>query len=65
VKENDYESEGRRFESCRTCFVCSNRAATRVENIRTQQKTVPLLCSGFGLYKQNLEEARKQEKRLC
>ena len=56
--------EGRRFKSCRACFVCSNRAATRVENIRTQQKTAPLRPPEFGLYKQTLEEVRKHKKTL-
>jgi hypothetical protein len=45
--------------------MCSNRAATRVENIRTQQKTPPLRYCEFGLYKENLEEVRKHKKRLC
>jgi hypothetical protein len=53
------------YEKVKGLIVCSNRAATRVENIRTQQKTAPLRYLEFGLYKQNLEEARKQEKRLC
>jgi hypothetical protein len=47
------------------CWVCSNRAATREENIRTQQKTAPLRHSEFGLYKENLEEVRKHKKSLC
>jgi hypothetical protein len=44
--------------------VCSDRAATRVENIRTEQKTAPLRYLGFALYKQNLEEVRKHKKTL-
>ena len=45
--------------------MCSNRAATRVENIRTQQKTAPLSYPDFALYKQNLEEVGRHKKRLC
>jgi hypothetical protein len=44
--------------------VCSNRAATRVENIRTEQKTAPLSYPGFNLYRQILEEVRKHKKTL-
>jgi hypothetical protein len=30
--------EGRRFKSCRACFVCSNRAATKVNVLKTRVK---------------------------
>src|SRR5919112_2189663 len=30
--------EGRRFESCRARSVCSNRAATQTNNLKTQEK---------------------------
>ena len=45
-------------------LVCSNRAATRVENIRTQQKTAQPSYPGFALNKQTSGEVRKHEKTL-
>jgi hypothetical protein len=48
----------------REMSVCSNRAATQVENTRIQQKTAPLRHPEFGLNEQTLEEVRKHEKTL-
>jgi hypothetical protein len=44
--------------------VCSDRAATRVENIRTEQKSAPLSYPGFGLCRRNLVEVMKHKKPL-
>ena len=63
--KQETDKEDRWFEPRRAYSGCSNRAATRVENTRTEQKTAPLRYSEFALYKQSLEEVRKHKKRLC
>jgi hypothetical protein len=61
-----HETSGLRKSAAKTASVCSSRtAATRVENIRTRQKTAPLRHPEFGLYKQNLKEVSKHKKRRC
>src|SRR5215213_1378426 len=43
--------EGRRFESCRARSVCSNRAATQLEQSRTEQENGSVKNSKIGIDK--------------